>query len=109
MKVMKQSSITGKQNTMELPITQERFDAWVNSDNRPFVQIAFPDLTDEQREFLMTGITPEEWDEIMPEDFDDGKGESRPDAEVINEEALVDPKKYTDDDNDDWHGKGTGV
>ena len=45
----------------------------------------------------------------MPEDFDDGNGDSRPDAEVINEEALVDPKKYTDDDNDDWHGKGTGV
>lgn len=33
-----------------------------------FVQDAFPGLTAEEREFLMTGMTPEEWAEIFGEE-----------------------------------------
>ena len=32
------------------------------------VQDAFPDLDADAREFLMTGITPEEWAETFPPD-----------------------------------------
>lgn len=30
------------------------------------MQEAFPYLTPDEREFLMTGLTPEEWEEIFP-------------------------------------------
>jgi len=32
------------------------------------IQIAFKDLLPEQREFLITGITPHEWNEIFSEE-----------------------------------------
>lgn len=35
------------------------------------IQQAFPFLSAEEREFLMTGITPEEWDEIFPQEETD--------------------------------------
>jgi hypothetical protein len=30
------------------------------------VQVAFPNMNAEDREFLMTGITPAEWNEMFP-------------------------------------------
>jgi hypothetical protein len=32
------------------------------------VQEAFPDMSDEDREFLMTGITPSEWERMFPKE-----------------------------------------
>ena len=39
--------------------------AWFHWMNGKFVQDAFPFLTADEREFLMTGITKEEWNKIM--------------------------------------------
>lgn len=36
-----------------------------------FIQEAYNFLNTEQREFLMTGLTPEKWDELFPEEDDD--------------------------------------
>ena len=33
----------------------------------PMVQVAFPNMNAEDREFLMTGITPAEWNEMFPQ------------------------------------------
>ena len=56
------SRLTGKRNTMELPLTHREFErnaeAW---EAGKLIQHAFPTLTADQREFIMTGITPEEW------------------------------------------------
>lgn len=35
------------------------------------IQHAFPFLTDAEREFLLSGITPEEWTEMFKEELDD--------------------------------------
>jgi len=35
--------------------------ARANGDHAPLIQDAFPQLSDEEREFLMTGITASEW------------------------------------------------
>ena len=35
------------------------------------IQNAAPHLSDADREFLMTGITVEEWDEAFPDDEDE--------------------------------------
>tara|TARA_Y100000385_G_scaffold41313_1_gene38491 strand:- start:70 stop:279 length:210 start_codon:yes stop_codon:yes gene_type:complete len=58
MLVNKRSMISGKWHVMELPITNDQIERWQNGE---FIQNAMPDLDDEQREFLMTGITPDEW------------------------------------------------
>lgn len=63
---MKKSKVTGKDNSMELPLTEEQFKdgftKWVQGE---LIQKAFPTLDAGQREFIMNGITPEEWDELF--------------------------------------------
>lgn len=62
MQVTRTSMFTGKVHTMDLPITQEQIDRWQGGE---LVQNVFPDLTPDQREFLMTGVTAEEWAETF--------------------------------------------
>lgn len=66
------SELTGKQSTMELPLTQEELEAGLKRSwsanpgiGTEHMQNIFPQLSADQREFLMTGISPEEWDELV--------------------------------------------
>jgi len=43
---------------MDLPITQEQLDRWEAGE---LVQQVFDDLSDSQREFLISGIYEDEW------------------------------------------------
>lgn len=70
MKVSRKSQITGRHATMELPITMAQWTEWMSSRRTRLIQDIFPQLTDEQREFLLTGITPEEWDKHIRKDDD---------------------------------------
>jgi hypothetical protein len=58
--------ITGtKQVTMDMTI-EDMSQCWYNWQmKRENIQVAFAQLGPEQREFLMTGITPSEWNEIF--------------------------------------------
>ena len=62
MRVMKRSIFSGKIHEMDLPITLDQLDRWNNGE---LIQNVFTNLSDDEREFLMTGITPEEWDEVF--------------------------------------------
>jgi hypothetical protein len=62
--VTRQSVITKKINTMELPITQEHLDIYETVGDI-LIQDAFPNLDAEQREFILTGITPQEWNDTF--------------------------------------------
>ena len=62
--VTRQSVITKKINTMELPITQEHLDIYETVGDI-LIQDAFPNLDKEQREFILTGITPQEWNDTF--------------------------------------------
>lgn len=55
--------LTGKINTMDLETTQEKLDIFFDGprDARPLIQDLFSELTTDEREFLQTGATPEEW------------------------------------------------
>lgn len=64
----KRSVMSGKLNRMDLPVTPEEIAAWENGGG--LIQDVFPQLTADEREFLMTGATPEEWDEAFKEDED---------------------------------------
>ena len=65
MKVTRMSVITGIFHTMELNITQEQMDE-INSPKtkRRLMQEIVPDLTPEEREFLITGMSPKEQREL---------------------------------------------
>tara|TARA_R100001015_G_C4453317_1_gene42738 strand:+ start:77 stop:292 length:216 start_codon:yes stop_codon:yes gene_type:complete len=67
--VTRQSVLTRKMNTMELPILQEHLDIYdkIGGFN---VQDIFPQLDAEQREFLINGVTPQEWNKYIG-DFND--------------------------------------
>ena len=65
MKITRTSPFSGKVNTMEIDVTQEQIDAWKNG---TLIQDAMPNLTADEREFIKTGITKEEWDELFGEE-----------------------------------------
>ena len=66
LELKRRSSISGKMNTRMLPITQEQVNEWV--DKGTLIQDAFPWLDNNEREFLLSGATEEEWDELFGED-----------------------------------------
>lgn len=57
------SVFTGKTNQMDLPVTPEQINEWKISGR--VIQEALPMLNADQREFLLSGSTPEEWDEVF--------------------------------------------
>jgi hypothetical protein len=62
MKVTKRSSLTGKENTMNIDVTPEQLFRIENRMNTTeLIQNIVPNLSMSDREFLMTGITNEEW------------------------------------------------
>ena len=50
---------SGVTRTLDLPVTQEQVTSW---ESGTLIQKAMPQLSKDQREFVMTGITAQEWD-----------------------------------------------
>lgn len=62
MLITRTSQATGITRTMDLPVTKEQIVMWATTS--ALVQDVFPNLSNDQREFIMTGITADEWDQI---------------------------------------------
>jgi hypothetical protein len=58
MLVTRTSPFTGKVHSMEIGVTPEQVEAYNNGE---LIQRAFPHLSPDEREFIKTGITPDEW------------------------------------------------
>lgn len=63
----KTSPVTGKSNTMVINANATQVEAWVNG---MLIQDAMPEATVDQREFLISGCTPECWDSMFPSEED---------------------------------------
>jgi hypothetical protein len=59
MLIVRKSMMTGIERTRNINVTPAQLRAW---EGGALIQEAMPNLTSEEREFLMTGITQEEWD-----------------------------------------------
>jgi hypothetical protein len=60
------SQISKTHNSMELDITYEQLDRVNNRHlTKELIQNIVPNLSKEEREFLITGITPKEWNELF--------------------------------------------
>lgn len=57
--VIKRSQLTGMLHTMTLDVTDEQIEKYKNGEG--LIQDIFPNLTPDEREFIHSGITPEEW------------------------------------------------
>lgn len=74
MLLRKRSVFTGREAEMEFPDgIESRIALWQRSGMN--IQDALPDLTPDQREFLLSGATPQEWDDILGDDEDAMKGD----------------------------------
>ena len=62
------STLTGIKHTREINCTQEMINDWQNG---ALIQNVMPHLSNEDREFLITGTTPEEWDKAFPPEDED--------------------------------------
>ncbi len=58
MNITRISGFTGVRHTREINITPEQLDAWKNG---TLIQKAMPHLSQDDREFIITGVTPKEW------------------------------------------------
>jgi hypothetical protein len=65
--ITRQSQWSGITRTLDIPVTHEQLYEW--QQRGAMIQNAMPNLTAAQREFLMTGVTEEEWKEMW------GKGD----------------------------------
>jgi|TARA_R100001460_G_scaffold64614_1_gene104881 hypothetical protein len=60
MRILRKSVLTGNVNTMDINVTDEQFTKYLGSNE--CIQNVLPDLSVDEREFLISGITPDEWD-----------------------------------------------
>lgn len=63
--IVRKSPVTGKINHRDIDVTFEQYDAWANGE---LIQDAMPHLSVEDREFIVSGCTPEDFDFLFPEE-----------------------------------------
>jgi hypothetical protein len=68
MLISRVSPRTGETNVREIAVTEEQLQRW--STSGALIQTIMPHLSDDDREFIMTGYTPEDWDAIFGSDED---------------------------------------
>ena len=59
MLITRTSILSGKTRTKQINVNQSQIDKWVAG---MLIQDAMPNVSVDEREFIMTGSTPEEWD-----------------------------------------------
>ena len=71
--VHRTSQLTGTEHIRPIPMSRQEYaeclERWQAG---LLIQQAFPTLSPDDREFIMTGVTPEEWDAAFPPDSDMG-------------------------------------
>jgi len=63
MLITRKSRISDIERTIDLPVTEEQM---FNYNNGMLAQRAFPHLSASDKEFIITGITAEEWEATFP-------------------------------------------
>ena len=62
MLITRTSPFTGNVHSMDIKVTDAEVKAYNNGE---LIQNAFPHLSADEREFIMTGITPQEWEDTF--------------------------------------------
>ena len=83
MMVTRKSMMSGEVRTLNLDVTNQQLERWRAGE---LIQNVMPKLTPSEREFIITGVTDEEWQESMRESdhdidtgfYDDGQYDDDP-------------------------------
>jgi hypothetical protein len=65
MNITRTSMFTGKVHEMDIDVTLDQLRSWRSG---TLIQTAMPNVSMDEREFIMTGVTPQEWDETFADD-----------------------------------------
>jgi hypothetical protein len=65
--ITRRSPITGKENKIDINITQQQLERWRDGE---LIQDVAPELTPDEREFIITGNTKEDWEAMFGNDED---------------------------------------
>ena len=70
LRISRKSDLSGKVNTLDLPVTEQQLQAWLGTKEQPgqLIQHVMPHLSLDQREFLISGCNDEEWAKVANED-----------------------------------------
>jgi hypothetical protein len=60
--IKRTSPVSGKRNQLDINVTREQIIAW---EKGMLIQEAMPDITLDEREFIMSGITQDEWNKMF--------------------------------------------
>jgi len=60
--ITRTSKLSGITRQQEIAVTYNQLKAWENGE---LIQNAMPNLTPDEREFIQTGITSDEWDKLF--------------------------------------------
>ena len=71
MLVTRTSQFSGIEQSREIDITPKQLAAVSDPRSRELIQNLVRHLSDDDREFLLTGVTPDEWDNAMPKEDDE--------------------------------------
>ena len=71
MQVTRRSPVTGQTNTLEVNVTEQQMQEFQSGGRQRLVQEIFCDASASEREFILTGYTPEDWEMI----FGDAEGD----------------------------------
>lgn len=63
MRITRKSVISGIERTRDIPVNPEDYIAWQKYDLS--IQDAMPYLSDDDKAFILTGITPQEWNDAF--------------------------------------------
>lgn len=63
--ITRKSPVTGKMHSREVDVTHEQLAQW-NAGS--LIQDVMPHLSPEEREFIISGCTPEDFNELFPEE-----------------------------------------
>jgi hypothetical protein len=65
MKINRTSPLTGQVNVREINVTESQLFLW---ENGALIQDVMPNVSSEDREFIKTGFTPEDWETMFGKD-----------------------------------------
>jgi len=70
MKITRMSPYSFEENTLDIDITIEQYIKWQEG---ALIQDVMPDLTPDEREFLITGLAPGEYEDMfyVPEEIEE--------------------------------------
>ena len=64
MLIKRRSPFSGKENERDIPVNDYQMKMWMKGTP---IQIAMPNISADDREFILSGITPDEWDKMCEE------------------------------------------